>query len=138
MSYYILFITLKGFRSFGSRWILPNTSKYSMSAELPLSTRTLLFSRSSHLTVMTMESPLWGWVSATSFFEKAVVVSSVWHLPSISTSVRFSTLKIWRAYLLGENMEQRNGLEGVNKLLLKIDGFSKKRISWVFQNVQKA
>lgn len=95
---------LNDFKSSGSRWILSNTFYYSMYAELPWSTRTLLISQSSHLTVMTLGSSLWGWMPIASFSEKVIATSSVWPFPSVLTSVRFSTLKIWRVYLLRAEM----------------------------------
>lgn len=49
---------LNGFKSLGLTHSLEKASQYSMSAELPWSTRVLLISHSSYFTVMTMGSSL--------------------------------------------------------------------------------
>lgn len=91
---------LKGFKSYGSRQSLSNTCQYRMSAELPWSTGTLLISLSSHPTVMTTGSSLWGWMITSSFSEKEIVASRAWVSPPPSTWERSSIFRIWLTYLL--------------------------------------
>lgn len=67
-------------------------------------TRTPLISQSSHLTVMTMGLSLWGWIPVACFSKNEIMDYGDWHLPSVSTSGRFYTLKIWRVYILQEEL----------------------------------
>lgn len=85
---------LKGLRSFWLRWILSNASQYIMSVEIPWSTRTILISQYSHLTMMTMWLSLWGLMAPASFSETTIVASGVWISSSTLTLGRFSTLRI--------------------------------------------
>lgn len=59
-----------------------------------------MISYSSHLTVMTMGSLMYGSIPIASFLEKEILASGIFSLPSPPLLERFSMPSTWQAYLL--------------------------------------